>query len=687
MVGTWQSLQNQPSFYADTMLLLTDGTVMCHELSTNRWYNLTPDGNGNYVRGTWSQLQSMADNGSIATTQGGPSYAPLYFASAVLKDGRVLVTGGEDNGQTSSVDLLAVEMYDPLKDSWSILPNPPGWTRIGDAQSCVLPDGRVIIGSLDSNTTAIYDPVVGSWSAAGAKNNINSNEETWTLLPDQTVLTVDCNGHPQTERYLISNNRWIRCGSTPVDLVEAISIEIGPAILLPDRRVFAIGATNATALYTMPIDPNQPGTWASGPSFPAQEPDQVLGAKDTPACLLPNGKVLCVVGPVDGVSDHYLSPSYFFEFDPEASNLVAIPNPTNNGREPYNGRLLLVPTGQVFFANNTNSIQVYTPDGQPKAEWKPTISRYPPIMIRGYTYAITGTQFNGISQACSYGDDAQMATNYPLVRLTNVTAEAVRFLRTFNHSTMGVATGSTQQSTNVLIEQGIQVGQWNMAVIANGIASDPVTINIPAPDLWIKFLYVDLLSRNPSQTEINDWANYMNQGASYSSVCDDFLYSLEYCKDTVTTLYNKLLDRTPDVGGLSNWINYLQQQRRSIQDAIVGFCNSIEYMQKHPVPTQFVESLYNKLLGRASDPAGLTGWVGSLNSGKNTTATVITGFLRSEEYALQRATECYTKYLGRDPDPTGLQGWMRVLENGLSLQDLSKGFVTSEEYILRCQNR
>jgi hypothetical protein len=48
--------------------------------------------------------------------------------------------------------------------------------------------------------------------------------------------------------------------------------EIGPAILLPDRRVLAIGATGQTALYMLPPPQirihRDPGVWTRGPSFP-----------------------------------------------------------------------------------------------------------------------------------------------------------------------------------------------------------------------------------------------------------------------------------------------------------------------------------------------------------------------------------------------------------------------------------
>jgi hypothetical protein len=462
MAGTWQALVHQPTFNASTMLLLTDGTVMCQNEGASDWWKLTPDQFGSYVNGTWSSLAN------------GPN-SPEYYASAVLRDGRVLVAGGEYNFG-NPVDLLAAEIYNPVNNSWTTISTPSGWTAIGDAQCCVLPDGRVLIGSLNDNKTAIYDPVSNLWTASGNKNNINSNEETWTLLPDQTILTVDCNGHPQTEKYVIAADSWVNCGSTPVDLVEAASIEIGPALLLPDGRVFAIGATNATALYTMPLIANQPGTWTNGPTFPPQSPGQVLGAKDAPACLLPNGCVLCVAGPVDGVKKHYLTPTYFFEFDPVSSNLTAITNPPNSGREPYEGRMLLLPTGQVLFSNGTHEIEVYTPDGTADASWRPQITGFPSNVRPGHRYTLHGRQLNGLSQAVSYGDDASMATNYPLVRIRNIANNKIFYCRTHDHSTMGLQTGTVIHSTQFTVPYGIDLGPSELCVIANGIPSACVSV-------------------------------------------------------------------------------------------------------------------------------------------------------------------------------------------------------------------
>src|SRR5262249_19694033 len=54
--GWWVKLTNDPGFKASTMLLLTDGTVMCQQEGGLNWKKLTPDSNGSYINGTWSDL-------------------------------------------------------------------------------------------------------------------------------------------------------------------------------------------------------------------------------------------------------------------------------------------------------------------------------------------------------------------------------------------------------------------------------------------------------------------------------------------------------------------------------------------------------------------------------------------------------------------------------------------------------
>ncbi|MEY2445556.1 MAG: hypothetical protein QOE00_2136 [Ilumatobacteraceae bacterium] len=469
MAGTWSNIVTAPSFGAGTMLLLTDGDVLVHDETgsngTRFWWRYTPSASGDYANGTWRQLAN------------GPTQ-PLYFVCAVLRDGRVFIAGGEYEGGVDT-EQNTVEIYNPVTDVWTSLSPPAGWADIGDAPSAVLADGRVLVGNISTQRVAIYDPVAGTWTATPNKDDSRSTEETWVLLPDQSVLAMECDRRPRTEKYLPAANAWVSAGSTPVTLVDAASLEIGAGVLLPDGRAFCIGATNHTALYTSPPLSNQAGSWAAGPDFPVLTAGQVTGAKDAPAALLPNGRVLCVVSPYDPAnSQSWGGTLHFYEFDPATNALAAVPSPSNNGGPPFTSRLMLLPTGQVLHTNCTTGVAIYTPDGAPDPVWRPTITSTPTALRAGFTYTLQGRQINGLSQAVIYGDEGAMATNYPIVRLTHLASGHVRYCRTHDHSTMGVNTGTVIHSTRFTVPSGADLGPTDLCVIANGIASEPVRVNL-----------------------------------------------------------------------------------------------------------------------------------------------------------------------------------------------------------------
>jgi len=118
-------------------LLLTDGTVMAQDGTYyNQWWKLTPDIDGSYLNGTWTQLASLP-----------VSYSPYASAEAVLADGRVVVIGGEYSGPNSDFTLTNEgAIYDPRTDTWTALAPPPGFNNIGDSPATVLPDGRFLLG-------------------------------------------------------------------------------------------------------------------------------------------------------------------------------------------------------------------------------------------------------------------------------------------------------------------------------------------------------------------------------------------------------------------------------------------------------------------------------------------------------------------------------------------------------------
>ena len=452
---TVQKLNNPPPDGTALTLLLTDGRVLAQGAKYSDWWLLTPDDTGSYVNGTWSAAASLPSG-----------YAPFAFASAVLKDGRVLIEGGEYNHTAFALTNLGA-VYDPVQDSWTNVDPPRGWANIGDSPALVLPDGRFVIGNKLTRGLQELDPATLKWTALADTGKLDFNaEEGWTLLPDGSFLTLDVKNNPYTERYSPAKQHWYPAGTTPVDLQGPPCCgctrypphnlcyfppgEIGPALLMPDGTVFATGALHKgqTAAHTALYVPHT--GWRAGPDF--IDGDQ---AGDEFAALLPNGHALVET-----------NSGYFYEFD--GHSLTPEPVIGNNLS------LLLLPTGEVLI----DGVAVYSSSGTYKSAWQPAIAQVSAMLVRGKSYKITGTQFNGLSQANAFGDELQDATNYPLVRITNNSTGHVFYARTHDHSTMAVATGHYSVSTNFDVPSGMETGASALEVVANGIPSKPVAVTV-----------------------------------------------------------------------------------------------------------------------------------------------------------------------------------------------------------------
>ena len=450
-------LQHQPPNGAGIAFLLTDGTVLAQGNTGSDWWKLTPDNTGNYAHGTWSKAASL---------QAGNK--PYAFASAVLADGRVVIAGGEYEGPNFALT-NQVAIYDPRRDTWTPLAAPPGWSTIGDSPSVVLPDGSFLLGQKLTTNIARLDPKTLTWTAMGStgKGHFNS-EEGWTLMPNGQILTADVKTAPDSQFYNPSTQRWTSAGSTivdlhsPTDVTGCISFpggcyfppgEIGPQILRPDRTVFVTGGTptGGTSGHTAVYHPGT-HTWVPGPDFPAGD-----DAGDDGAVLLPSGNVL--VGSTKGV---------LYEFD--GTNLTATASSVGFP-------VLLLPNGQALLEGGT-AISTYVADGVAQPQWRPSITSVPTTLTHGQTYTVSGTQFNGLSQAAAFGDELETATNYPLVRITNKATGHVSYARTHDHSSMGVATGSAIVTTQFDVPATIETGASTLVVVANGIASAAVSITV-----------------------------------------------------------------------------------------------------------------------------------------------------------------------------------------------------------------
>jgi len=454
---TLKALKHQPPDGVGLSFQLTDGTVMVQGNAGNDWWKLTPDITGSYVNGTWTQLASLASN-----------YDPYAESSAVLADGRLIIEGGEYNfGAFALTNLGAI--YDPIANTWTPVAPPKNWNYIGDSPSVVLPTGNYLIGNKLTKQLRELNPKTMKWTSVSSKGKKDFDaEEGWTLLADGSILTADVKAAPNSEIYTPSAKAWATAGSTIVDLHSpspdgCINYgpggklcyyppgEIGPQILRPDGTVFVTGSyTKSGGAGHTAIYDSLTNVWAVGPDFPNGD-----NAGDSFAVLLTNGDVL-----VEGDSGL----SYTFD----GTKFTAGPFTP--------GCLMVLPTGEVLVGGGTT--ETYTATGTYQTSWQPTISAFPSTITRGSTYSISGTQFNGLSQAAAFGDELQTATNYPLVRITNNQTKHVFYARTHGHSTMGVATGSATVSTNFDVSPATETGASSLAVVANGIPSAAVSVTV-----------------------------------------------------------------------------------------------------------------------------------------------------------------------------------------------------------------
>jgi hypothetical protein len=488
----WTPLKNPlpgiPStglYGASNPLLLTDGTVIVHISCTPNWYRLTPT-NGNYVKGVWSAIAPMPNG-----------YAPRFFASAVLRDGRVIVEGGEYSGPACArTDTTLGAIYDPRSDRWTPVDPPSGWAKIGDASSTPLADGTYFLSTDQNDKTALFDAAKLTWTATGTGKFDGNDEENWTLLPSGNILTVDAYTDKSpcgmnSEEYVPGTGKWIGTGSTIVELSGCSglirTLEAPTQILRPNGTVVAFGATASRPSQNFPVHTSiysvAKSKWAAGPDMPKVGSVNYTMA-DAPAAILPNGNVLIAASPatwLNTTTGGYPTPTHFFVFNGATFTQVGdVANSPNLNSFEMN--FLVLPTGEILgVETDYPNVEVFPATGSTLVccsakSWAPTIAKFPSSITDGTTYTISGTQFNGLTYGASFGDDEQANTNYPLIRVTNTATKTVSYCATFNFSTMGVATGGTAVSTD--FSCAAPAGPSTLVVVANGIASAPVNVAI-----------------------------------------------------------------------------------------------------------------------------------------------------------------------------------------------------------------
>ena len=178
------------------------------------------------------------------------------------------------------------------------------------------------------------------------------------------------------------------------------------------------------------------------------------------------------------------------------------------------------------------------------------------------------------------------------------------------------------------------------------------------------------------------------------------IFDLDSAASQVTRMYDTVLQRLPDGAGLDLWVDLLTGGGGTLKQVANGFLNSAEF---HAATgslsnADYVEYLYAHALGRASDAAGKSHWVGQLDSGAADRADLLIGFSESQEHrnltadvtalgyfdtddAYQAVALLYDSFAGRQPDAAGLMHWGELIRTGaMTLGQVADQFAASAEF-------
>ena len=212
---------------------------------------------------------------------------------------------------------------------------------------------------------------------------------------------------------------------------------------------------------------------------------------------------------------------------------------------------------------------------------------------------------------------------------------------------------------------------------------------------FVTLLYRNVLDRDPDAGGLATWTGLLDSTArSRAAVVAGFSDSAEFrqtsaaaalafaaeglrmaVSDDVFRLYRATLGRDPDTAGFLDWAGRLAEGL-AWRGAVAGFVESREFTAVYGATTDaaFVTLLYQNVLDRAPDAAGLAHWTGHLAAGTRDRAQLVEAFAQSLEFTRASATPLRDWMRGRGADD--------VLDGGAG-DDVLAGGLFADTFVFR----
>jgi hypothetical protein len=186
---------------------------------------------------------------------------------------------------------------------------------------------------------------------------------------------------------------------------------------------------------------------------------------------------------------------------------------------------------------------------------------------------------------------------------------------------------------------------------------------------FVQLIFQGFLRRPADANALAAFGNALDAGTdSHASMVNALLSSAEFklYVAPVARLYLAAFLRVPDQPGLDNWVAFLRAGN-SLQSAADAFVASQEFVNLYGglSDSDYVSALYQNVLGRSADPAGLANWVALLHGGASR-GQVLIGLSESPEAISRFAPSVrtflhYFTFLNAPPSTSEIDYWNAYL--------------------------
>jgi len=431
--------------------------------------------------------------------------------SILLPGGRIL-TGSLVGNSTYIYDIAGNSFSFAANKVYNDLSEEEGWTKLAD--------GRIITYDVNYSVAAgagyaeLYDPTANRWSSISPADGsargtlpLLSNAALFNELGpglrllDGRVFLIGANG--LTALYTPSTNTWA-AGPDIQGVLNGNPAVFGaddaPGAVLPNGHVlFAADAGPSPVISTgnsskgskiitsIGSTANIQAGWAvtqtaGSPAIPA---GAYVKSVDSPTQVTINKSATKTANGIDlEFGGTFSPPTQLFDFDPAAGTISSLSPPIPDTRlqnfPSFITRMLMLPTGQLLFADGSPHLWIYTPDGAADPVFQPVTLNV--TYSGGGVFLLTGLRLSGQSAGAAYGDDVQTDENYPIVRLVDSSGN-VYYCRTTNWSSVSVGDHAVPETVNFTLNPAVTPGDYFLIVSAAGISSAPTPITIKSGEV------------------------------------------------------------------------------------------------------------------------------------------------------------------------------------------------------------